>query len=117
MKFVLIALALTIPSLSFAEDIQMCKGWDKRCLADQQRRIDLEEDMQNHRKMLQTHIDDAVERERPVLEKLRNKPQISPEVIAVQICRQMAIDETVFRFGYLNSKHYRTLLDTCMGVK
>lgn len=117
MKFVLIALALAIPSLSFAEDIQMCKGWDKRCLADQQRRIDLEEDMQNHRKMLQAHIDDAVERERPVLEKLRNKPQMDAATFVIHTCRQMAIDETIFRFGYLNSKHYRTLLDTCMGVK
>ncbi|QGT53845.1 hypothetical protein HYQ09_gp081 [Acinetobacter phage vB_AbaM_Konradin] len=115
MKFVLIALALAIPSLSFAEDIQMCKGWDKRCLADQQRRIDLEEDMQNHRKMLQTHIDDAVERERPVLEKLRNKPQMDAATFVIHTCRQMAIEQTLIEFGYLKSPNYQKLLKQCIG--
>ncbi|CAL1778016.1 hypothetical protein vBAbaMPhT2_255 [Acinetobacter phage vB_AbaM_PhT2] len=95
-----------------------CYKWDTKCIEKEYARQQaLDEEIRDHRRLMQQHIDAAVESERPVMEQLRNKPQISPEVIAVQICRQMAIDETVFRFGYLNSKHYRTLLDTCMGVK
>ncbi|WJJ54724.1 hypothetical protein [Acinetobacter phage AB1I1M-1] len=114
MKRALLTAIILMAPYANASDIQMCKGWDKRCLAEQDRRIALDEDIRNHRKMLQGHIDVAVERNNKADEIIRKNSGITPEQLMSEVCRKMAITETLDGFGYLNSKSYQTIYGQCL---
>lgn len=116
MKILLSAAAIAL-SMQYAYAAPQCTGFGKRfeaCIAEQDRRIKMEEDRQAHRQWMQNQINPAVESERRAEEIIRNRPKPTPEQLIAEVCRQYAIVDARDRFGYLKSSHYAKLYGECL---
>lgn len=116
MKFLLSAAVIAL-TMQCAYAAPQCTGFGKKfqaCLEEQDRRIKMEQDRQNHREWMQAQINPAVESERRAEEIIRNRPKPTPEQILAEVCRQYAIVDSRDRFGYLKSSHYAKLYGECL---
>lgn len=92
-----------------------CYNWDTKCIEKEyQRQQALDEDLRSHRKWMQAQINVATEKQRETDEIIRRQQKIGAREMISEVCRQIAIQETQLRFGYIKSSFYASTYGTCL---